>query len=78
VEIISKLPWKPALGVAEKFQVGRVFLAGDAAHVMPPRGGYGGNTCIQDAHNLAWKLALVYQGHARLQLPELYEKERLI
>ena len=41
---------------------GRVFLAGDAAHVMPPYGGFGGNTGIADAHNLAWKLALVVQG----------------
>ena len=36
-----------------------MFLAGDAAHTMPPNGGFGGNTGVQDAHNLAWKLALV-------------------
>ena len=44
---------------------GRVFLAGDAAHVMPPNGGFGGNTGIHDAHNLAWKLALVLQRRRR-------------
>ena len=42
---------------------GRIFLAGDAAHTMPPTGGFGGNTGIQDAHNLAWKLALVLEGN---------------
>ena len=47
------------------FPSGRIFLAGDAAHVMPPNGGFGGNTGIQDAHNLAWKLALVLRGIAR-------------
>ena len=41
---------------------GRVFLAGDAAHRFPPAGGFGQNTGIQDAHNLAWKLAAVLQG----------------
>ena len=43
---------------------GRVLLAGDAAHVMPPTGGYGGNTGVHDAHNLAWKLAYVLDGRA--------------
>ena len=43
---------------------GRVFLAGDAAHVVPPNGGYGGNTGILDARNLAWKLAAVVNGEA--------------
>lgn len=43
---------------------GRVFLAGDAAHVMPPTGGFGGNTGVADAHNLAWKLAFATRGLA--------------
>ena len=50
--------WRATAEVASRFRAGRVFLAGDAAHVMPPNGGFGGNTGIHDAHNLAWKLAL--------------------
>jgi putative polyketide hydroxylase len=59
VKIESMMKWKATSDYAEHFQRGRVFIAGDAAHVMPPNGGFGGNTGIQDAHNLAWKLALV-------------------
>jgi putative polyketide hydroxylase len=55
---------------------GRIFIAGDAAHLMPPNGGFGGNTGIHDAHNLAWKLALVMKGHAGLGLLDTYESER--
>jgi hypothetical protein len=53
-----------------------VFLAGDAAHLMPPNGGFGGNTGIHDAHNLAWKLALVLKGLAAPALLDTYEVER--
>jgi FAD binding domain-containing protein/aromatic ring hydroxylase-like protein len=53
-----------------------VFLAGDAAHVVPPNGGFGGNTGIQDAHNLAWKLALVLAGTAGPALLQTYDAER--
>ena len=56
---------------------GRVFLAGDAAHVVPPNGGYGGNTGILDARNLAWKLAAVVKGEAGPGLLDSYEDERL-
>ncbi|MFD1677956.1 FAD-dependent oxidoreductase [Alicyclobacillus fodiniaquatilis] len=76
IEILSILPWEPAMGVTDQFQVGRIFLAGDAAHVMPPTGGYGGNTGIQDVHNLAWKLALVYRGEAAPSILATYETER--
>ena len=61
---------------AERFQQGRIFLAGDSAHVMPPSGGFGGNTGVQDAHNLAWKLALVLEGIAGPELLSTYEQER--
>src|SRR5262249_45479074 len=55
---------------------GRVFVAGDAAHTFPPTGGFGMNTGIQDAHNLAWKLAGVLHGWAHRSLLETYEGER--
>ncbi|KEQ24685.1 FAD-dependent monooxygenase [Paenibacillus tyrfis] len=76
IRILSVLSWEAAEGVAERFQAGRVFLAGDAAHVMPPTGGFGANTGVQDAHNLAWKLAAVLRGHAGPGLLETYENER--
>lgn len=63
--------------VAERYGAGRVFLAGDAAHEMPPLGGLGMNTGIQDAHNLAWKLAAVLGGRAAPALLDTYEAERL-
>ncbi|KAH6618440.1 FAD binding domain-containing protein [Boeremia exigua] len=55
---------------------GRVLIAGDAAHTVPPTGGLGGNTGIGDAHNLAWKLAFVLKGLASHELLETYTKER--
>lgn len=54
-----------------------VFLAGDAAHIHSPAGGQGLNTSVQDAQNLAWKLALVMHGYGRISLLDSYEKERL-
>jgi len=68
--------WRATSDVARKFQDGRVFLVGDAAHLMPPNGGFGGNTGIHDAHNLAWKLAQVIQGHAQPRLLDSYATER--
>jgi 2-polyprenyl-6-methoxyphenol hydroxylase-like FAD-dependent oxidoreductase len=68
--------WRAVADVADRFCYGRVFLAGDAAHVVPPNGGYGGNTGVQDAHNLAWKLALVLTGVAGPGLLDTYEAER--
>jgi 2-polyprenyl-6-methoxyphenol hydroxylase-like FAD-dependent oxidoreductase len=68
--------WQAVADVADRFQDGRVFLAGDAAHVVPPNGGYGGNTGIQDAHNLAWKLALTLTGVAGPGLLDTYQSER--
>jgi 2-polyprenyl-6-methoxyphenol hydroxylase-like FAD-dependent oxidoreductase len=76
VTIDSVQRWESMADVADRFRDGRVFLAGDAAHLMPPYGGFGGNTGIQDAHNLAWKLALVLQGVADPALLESYDAER--
>lgn len=76
VEIKSILPWETAVRVADRFQDGRIFLVGDAAHQMPPTGAFGANTGIQDTHNLAWKLAAVYHGQATPALLTTYDEER--
>jgi 2-polyprenyl-6-methoxyphenol hydroxylase-like FAD-dependent oxidoreductase len=68
--------WRATASVARTLRAGRVFIAGDAAHLMPPNGGFGGNTGIHDAHNLAWKLALVINGQAGHELLDTYESER--
>lgn len=68
--------WVLEAVLAERYQIGRVFLAGDAAHRHPPTTGLGLNTAIQDAHNLAWKLALVVSGRAGRALLDSYERER--
>jgi 2-polyprenyl-6-methoxyphenol hydroxylase-like FAD-dependent oxidoreductase len=62
---------------AERFQSGRCFLLGDAAHIHSPMGGQGMNTGLQDAYNLAWKLALVVQGRADSTLLDSYAEERM-
>ena len=76
VKIDGVARWRATSDVARKFREGRAFLAGDAAHLMPPNGGFGGNTGIHDAHNLAWKLALVLKGIAGPDLLDTYEAER--
>ncbi|MER8975290.1 FAD-dependent monooxygenase [Mesorhizobium sp. M0800] len=63
--------------VAERFRVGRVFLAGDAGHIHSPAGGQGMNTGMGDAINLSWKLAAVLQGRADARLLDSYEPERI-
>jgi 2,4-dichlorophenol 6-monooxygenase len=68
--------WSVDAVMAERFRVGRVFLLGDAAHRHPPTGGLGLTSAIHDAHNLAWKLAAVLDGHAAQSLLETYEPER--
>ncbi|KIY03759.1 uncharacterized protein Z520_00450 [Fonsecaea multimorphosa CBS 102226] len=77
IEVKSILPWKPSVRIAEQLQHGHIFLAGDAAHQMPPWGGQGANTGIADVHNLAWKLAAVLQRHANESLLETYDVERI-
>ena len=62
--------------VAKRYSLGRVFCAGDAVHRHPPSNGLGSNTCVADAYNLAWKLALVLQGKASPALLETYSEER--
>src|SRR3546814_11750034 len=65
-----------ATRLAERYRPGRVFLAGDAAHVHPPLGGQGLNLGIQDAFNLGWKLAAVVTGTAPDGLLDTYHSER--
>ncbi|MGW1234829.1 FAD-dependent monooxygenase [Streptomyces californicus] len=77
VAVESSTSWEVAARIADRFRSGRVFLAGDAAHVMPPTGGFGGNMGVQDAHNLAWKLAAVLRGQADPALLDTYEEERV-
>jgi 2-polyprenyl-6-methoxyphenol hydroxylase-like FAD-dependent oxidoreductase len=77
---LSDLRWSSlfriSMRLAEHYRLGRVFLAGDAAHIHPPTGGQGMNTGIHDAYNLAWKLALVLKGVAPKALLDSYEAER--
>ncbi|MFF7561154.1 FAD-dependent oxidoreductase [Streptomyces pseudovenezuelae] len=76
VEITGRAPWHAAQRVARSYRSGRVFLAGDSAHEMSPTGAFGSNTGIQDAHNLAWKLAAVLGGWAGDRLLDSYDAER--
>lgn len=77
---ISRVAWnsiyQPAVRMVDRYRVGRVLLAGDAAHVHPPTGGQGLNTGVQDAYNLGWKLAHVLCGGPD-SLLDTYESERL-
>lgn len=77
---LSRLRWSSVYRISHRivphYSVGRVFLAGDAAHIHPPIGGQGMNTGLQDAHNLSWKLGLVAKGIATEQLLESYSVER--
>jgi 2-polyprenyl-6-methoxyphenol hydroxylase-like FAD-dependent oxidoreductase len=77
---VARVAWRsiyqPAVRMVDRYRVGRVLLAGDAAHVHPPAGGQGLNTGVQDAYNIAWKLAHVVRG-GRESLLDSYEAERL-
>jgi 2-polyprenyl-6-methoxyphenol hydroxylase-like FAD-dependent oxidoreductase len=76
VKVISRSTWRLSRQVADRFRSGRVFLIGDAAHRFPPNGGFGMNTGIHDAHNLAWKFKLVLDGKAGASLLDTYDVER--
>jgi 2-polyprenyl-6-methoxyphenol hydroxylase-like FAD-dependent oxidoreductase len=77
IEIITTGRWELTALIAESFSSGRVFLAGDAAHTLPPtRGGFGANTGIADAYDLAWKLEAVLSGASAPALLETYDAER--
>jgi 2-polyprenyl-6-methoxyphenol hydroxylase-like FAD-dependent oxidoreductase len=75
-EILEIVHWQAEANCAARMRDGRVFIAGDAAHVVPPNGGFGGNTGILDARNLAWKLAAVIRGEAGAGLLDTYDAER--
>jgi 2-polyprenyl-6-methoxyphenol hydroxylase-like FAD-dependent oxidoreductase len=68
--------WDLRIAVAERYRVGRVFIAGDAAHSHPPYGGYGLNNGLEDASNLGWKLAAALQGWGGERLLQSYSDER--
>jgi len=77
LEVLSQSTWTAGhCLVAEKLQQGRVFIAGDAAHLFTPTGGLGYNTAVDDAVNLGWKIAAVLRGHAEAALLQSYELER--
>jgi 2-polyprenyl-6-methoxyphenol hydroxylase-like FAD-dependent oxidoreductase len=80
-EDVTELRWasdfRPRAALADRFRAGRVFLAGDAAHVHSPAGGQGLNTSVQDAYNLGWKLGAVLREGAPESLLDTYEEERL-
>jgi NADPH-dependent dioxygenase len=75
-DVVWHSKWQSYVRLAHTYRNGRVFLAGDSAHVHSTTGGQGMNCCMQDAYNLGWKLAFVVKHHARPTLLDTYEKER--
>jgi putative polyketide hydroxylase len=76
LDVLSVLTWQAEMLVADRYSAGRVHLAGDAAHVMPPFAAMGANTGISDAHELGWRLAAVLEGSAAPALLDSYDTER--
>ena len=76
IDIISSLDWRHHLLLADRYRDGRVFLAGDAAHLVIPTGGLGMNTGVGDAVDLSWKLAATLAGWAGPAVLDSYESER--
>jgi len=79
--VLTKCTWmsyfRPNIRCADKFNVGRVFIAGDGAHVHSPMGGQGLNSSVQDSVNLAWKLSLAAKNLSPCSLLSTYETERM-
>nr|BFE81751.1 hypothetical protein GCM10020093_043520 [Planobispora longispora] len=76
VKLLDRTSFAMAHVLAGRYRQGRVFLAGDAAHTMPPTGGQGGSTALQDGCDLAWRLWLVLSGQAGEGLLDAYDAER--
>lgn len=76
IDVLHISHWALDRVLANKYREGRIFIAGDAAHRHPPASGLGLNTAVQDAHNIAWKLAAVLKGKATPALLDTYEAER--
>ena len=76
VEVLAIDPWSARMLLVDHYRGQRTFLVGDAAHLNPPWGGHGFNTCVGDAVNIGWKLAAVLQGWAPPSLLDTYEIER--
>jgi len=76
IKVTGQSVWYVNEEYAETYSKGRVFCMGDAVHRHPPSSGLGSNTCVQDAFNLAWKLAYVLKGYAGSKLLETYTAER--
>jgi 2-polyprenyl-6-methoxyphenol hydroxylase-like FAD-dependent oxidoreductase len=76
VEVLATDPWSARMLLVDRYRGQRVFLLGDAAHLNPPWGGHGFNTCVGDAVNIGWKLAAVLRGWAPESLLDSYEAER--
>jgi 2-polyprenyl-6-methoxyphenol hydroxylase-like FAD-dependent oxidoreductase len=75
-ELVASDPWTARMMIADRFRDRRVFLVGESAHLNPPWGGHGFNTCVGDAVNIGWKIAAVEQGWASPELLDSYEPER--
>ncbi|MDQ0798735.1 FAD-dependent monooxygenase [Arthrobacter sp. SLBN-112] len=76
IDVVATDPWTARMLLAPEYSRGTIFLVGDAAHLNPPWGGHGFNTCIGDAANLAWKLAATINGWAGPELLPSYGEER--
>lgn len=76
IEVLSTSTWTMTSQLADRYRHGRVLLVGDAAHRFPPSGGMGLNTGVQDAHNVAWKIAAIQRGEAPVELIDSYDLER--